>query len=137
MGAGIATNADAVWQDGYLAPSCKATGAVRSTFFQPDGYSLWQVDAELSAGAELRWDEDGHGDEAVHVLEGELEVDGLRCGPEGTAIVEAGAGACVRAISDARIVHFGPSAAAPPGNGLFGPPTDSGRGAHVVSVEEA
>ena len=67
MAAGVATNADAVWQDGYLAPSCKATGVVRSTLFHPEGYALWQVDAELSEGAELRWDGDGHGEEAVYV----------------------------------------------------------------------
>ena len=137
MGAGVMTNADAVWQDGYQAPSCKATGAIRSALFHPEGYSLWQVDAELSAGAELRWEADGHGDEAVHVLEGELEVDGVRCGSEGTAIVEAGAGACIRAVGDARIVHFGPASTAAPGDGLFGPPRESGRGVHVVSVDEA
>src|SRR3954447_3119514 len=114
MAAGVVTNADALWQDGYLAPSCKATGGVRSTLFHPEGYSLWQVDAELSERAELRWAADGHGEEAVYVLQGELDVDGVRCGPEGTAIIEAGAGACIRAITDARIAHFGPSSPAPP-----------------------
>ena len=113
MAAGVATNADAVWQDGYLAPSCKATGVVRSTLFHPEGYALWQVDAELSEGAELRWDGDGHGEEAVYVLEGELDVDGVRCGPEGATIIEAGAGACMRAITETKIVHFGPSSPAP------------------------
>jgi quercetin dioxygenase-like cupin family protein len=137
MGAGVVTSADAVWTDGYGAPSCTASGDIRSALFSPEGYSLWQVDAELSAGAELAWDVEGHGEEAVYVLEGELEVDGTRCGPETTAIVEAGAAAHMRALTDTKVIHFGPSSTTPPADGLFGPPSESGRGVHVFDIEQA
>jgi hypothetical protein len=137
MPAGVTTNDDAVWQDGYLAPSCKATGEVRSTFFHPDGYSLWQVEGELGQGAELRWDADGHGEEAVYVIEGELDVDGVRCGPDAAAIVEARASASMRATTATRIVHFGPSSTAPPADGLFGPPREPGHSVHVCTLEQA
>ena len=35
----------------YLAPTCAAKGAVASALFHPADYSLWQLSAELQAGA--------------------------------------------------------------------------------------
>src|SRR5687767_10155780 len=61
--------------DGYRAPTCEAAGTTRSSLFRPDGFSLWEIEAELDAGAELRWGTD-HGDEVVYVLEGTLSVEG-------------------------------------------------------------
>ena len=137
MAAAMATSADVVWEDGYQAPSCNATGRARSRLFHPEDYSLWQVDAELSEGAELQWDAGGHGEEAVFVLEGDIEVGGVRCGPESSAIIEAGVAASLRAVTNAKIVHFGPSSTDAPTGGLFGAPGDVGRGVHVLTLEEA
>ncbi len=123
-------------ESGYLAPSCKAEGTVRSALFQPDGYSLWELEAELGASSELRWDED-HGDEVVFVLAGELELDGAVCVPQTTVIVEAGVPATARAVSDARILHFGPATRDAPMDGLLGPALDVGRQVHIVGPEDA
>jgi mannose-6-phosphate isomerase-like protein (cupin superfamily) len=137
MAATVATNADAVWQDGYLAPTCEATGVVRSSLFRPEGYSLWQVEGELAEGAELRWAASGHGDEAVYLLDGELDVDGVRCGPETTAIVEAGVAVTMRAVTASRVIHAGPSSTEPPRDGLLGAAKDDGHSVHVVPLEDA
>jgi quercetin dioxygenase-like cupin family protein len=137
MAAVAISNADTALGAGYVAPSCEATGAVRSTLFHPDGYSLWRIDAELEQGAELRWGAARHGDEAVFVLEGELEVDGKRCGPETAIIVEADATACVRAVTATTVLHFGPSSIYAPTDGVFGPPAQEGHGVHVITLEDA
>ncbi len=93
-------------ESGYLAPTCRATGTLASARFHPAGYSLWQVSAELGAGAELRW-EGTHGDEALYVLEGTVEAAGQLCGPDGAVVVEADAAATVRAVTDTRLLHVG------------------------------
>ena len=123
-------------ESGYLAPSCEAEGAVRSALFHPDGYSLWELEAELAAGSELRWGAD-HGDEVVFVLDGGLELDGTVCDPQTAVIVEAGVSAIARAVSDTRILHFGPATADAPVDGLLGPALDTGRQVHVVGREDA
>src|SRR5262249_41906957 len=136
--AGVAiSNADTALETGYAAPSCEATGAVRSTMFHPDDYSLWQIDAELSEGAELHWGAVRHGDEAVFVVDGEVEVDGMRCGPETAIIVEADAAASVRAVKAVTVRHFGPSSIDAPSDGVFGPPVREGHGVHVVALDDA
>jgi hypothetical protein len=90
----------------YAAPTCSATGTMRSGIARPTAFDLWVVDAVLAAGAELHWGTD-HGDEAVVVLAGAVDVLGQSC-PAGTAIVvEAGAPATLRSDGPATIVHFG------------------------------
>ena len=123
-------------ESGYLAPSCEAEGTVRSALFHPDGYSLWELEAELAAGSELRWGAD-HGDEVVFVLDGELELDGTVCDPQTAVIVEAGVSATARAVSDARVLHFGPAATDAPVDGLLGPALDDGRQVHLVGRGDA
>ncbi|HWD25182.1 MAG TPA: hypothetical protein VG368_06930, partial [Acidimicrobiales bacterium] len=108
-------------QPTYLAPYCTAHGGAKSSIFHPESYSLWRVAAELDAGTELHWTE-AHGDEALYVLSGELELDGKKCGPEGVVILEAGVAATVRALSSVRLLHFGPIEIEPPTTGLLGPP---------------
>src|SRR5689334_7647453 len=114
------SNGPTALETGYSASTCEATGTVRSSLFHPDDYSLWQIDAELAEGAELRWGTVRHGDEAVFVLDGEVEVDGTRCGAETAIIIEADASACIRAVTDARVLHFGPAAVDAPTDGVFG-----------------
>jgi quercetin dioxygenase-like cupin family protein len=94
--------AGAELREGYDAPACAVEGPARSVRFQPDGFSLWEVEAELGAGAELQW-APAHGDEVVYVLDGELELDGSQCGPATAVIVEAGVVAAARATRDVRI----------------------------------
>jgi len=90
----------------YAAPTCSGTGTIRSGIARPAAFDLWVVDAALDPGAELRWGTD-HGDEAVVVLAGTVDVAGESC-PLGTAIVvEAGAPASLRSNGPATIVHFG------------------------------
>jgi quercetin dioxygenase-like cupin family protein len=137
MAAMAINKADAALESGYSTPTCDAVGAVRSSLFHPDGYSLWQLRAELDEGTELRWGAVPHGDEALFVLEGELDVDGVACGPETAVIIEADASACLRANTATTILHFGPASIEQPGDGVFGPPLKTGHGVHVVSLEEA
>jgi hypothetical protein len=89
------------------------------------------VVAELDAGAELVWDDD-HGDEVVYVVSGGLEIDGTRCGPESSVIVESGVATTARAEAPTRLLHFGPTDAAAPSDGFLGAPARDGRTVHVV-----
>jgi quercetin dioxygenase-like cupin family protein len=129
-------DADRVLQSGYLAPFCEATDAVRSMLFHPAGYSLWELEAELGAGAELQW-HDRHGDEVVFVVDGELGFDTARCGPNAAAIVEAGVATTARALTDAHVLHFGPAAPEPPSWGPLGRARAEGRSVHVIDREAA
>jgi quercetin dioxygenase-like cupin family protein len=122
--------------DTYLAPFTEANGAFRNSLFRPDGYSLWEVVAELGKGAELHWGE-RHGDEVLFVLDGEIEVDGVRCGPSTAAIVESGVRTVARSLSDARLLHFGPASPEPPSEGPLGPPSADEHGVHVIAPSAA
>ncbi len=116
---------------GYGAPACRLVrGRAHSSFLGPEGYSLWLVTAALDAGATLEWDPH-HGDEAVFVVDGELEVDGRRVGAQGTIIVELDARATVRAVRPSRIAHFGPTSIEPP-VGLLGAAHPDGHGVHTL-----
>ncbi len=115
---------------GYAAPR-SATGVRTSRRLSPDGYPLWLVVADLDDGAELRWDA-GHGDDGIYVASGELEVDGRRCPPGGAVIVESGVAATARAAGPTRVVHCGARDAAPPADGLYGPPAAGGHSVHVL-----
>ena len=65
----------------------KVSGVRSSKRISPDDYSLFLVVSELDDGAVVEWDT-AHGDEALCVLEGELDVDGHRCPPGGAVVVE-------------------------------------------------
>jgi mannose-6-phosphate isomerase-like protein (cupin superfamily) len=112
----------------YLAPTCSAKGAVASALFHPGDYSLWQVSAELQAGAELTWD-GAQGDEALFVVEGAVSADGRQCGPDGTVVVEAGASGTVRAITDTKLLHVGSTTRPSASDGSAVP------GMHVVDAD--
>jgi mannose-6-phosphate isomerase-like protein (cupin superfamily) len=121
---------------GWSAPCTTVVGTADGAFHGPAGYSLWLVRGTLEAGAELRW-EPGHGDEALFVLDGELEHDGRLAGPRSAVLVEANAEAVVRARSRADVLHFGPTSPTPPTDGPLGPAAEGGRGVHVVAPHEA
>ncbi|HUS60650.1 MAG TPA: hypothetical protein VMY34_00545, partial [Acidimicrobiales bacterium] len=72
----------------------------------PDAFPLWLVRAELAAGDVISWDVE-HGDEAVYVVAGAVEVDARTCPARGAAIIEAGVPATLVATGDARIAHVG------------------------------
>ncbi|HEX7097406.1 MAG TPA: hypothetical protein VF183_16080 [Acidimicrobiales bacterium] len=114
-----------------------APGSARCRRVSPAGFPLWLVVAELDAGTRLVW-EGTHGDEAVYVRAGELELeegrstDGRRCPASGAIVVEADAPAVVRATQPTTVVHVGPVDPTQPTDGLNGPPEPSERGVHVV-----
>ena len=125
----------------YPAPFCTASGVISSVFSQPAGFDQWIVVAELAAGAEIMW-EGPHGDEAMYVVGGQLQVGeakaraapgraGSRCVAEGAVIVESAAPATVRALEDTRIVHMGSVLPDVPTDGPLGPPARHGHGVHV------
>jgi quercetin dioxygenase-like cupin family protein len=121
---------------GYAVPHCSVEGGARSALFHPEGYSLWQVTATIDAGSSLRW-EDPHGDEALFVVSGAVEVAGQSATTFGCVIVESGVTATVRALETTRLVHFGPAEVAVPSDGLLGPPDQEGHGVHVIDEDEA
>jgi mannose-6-phosphate isomerase-like protein (cupin superfamily) len=124
------------FENGYRAPACEADGPAQSTLFQPEGYSLWEVEAELGTGAELRWSSQ-HGDEVLFILDGAMEVDGQICEPKAAAIIEAGVAATARAVTPSKVVHFGPTSVNAPSAGLYGPAPTEGRRVHVARPDDA
>jgi len=107
------------------------TGLRASRLMSPPDYSLWLVLTELEPGATLTWTAD-HGDEALYVFEGELDVAGHRCPAGGAVIVEAGVPAVVTATTAARVGHYGSRLAEPPSGGPLGPAAPDGHRVHVV-----
>lgn len=132
IGLEIVRSEDVEASAGYAAPSCTAAGPVRSRRVSPDGYPLWLVVAELHQGAEVTWTQP-HGDEAVYVARGQLDVDGHgSCDRAGAVVVEEGAECRFRAVRPTRLVHVGPYDPVQPVDGLYGPPAREGHGVHVV-----
>jgi quercetin dioxygenase-like cupin family protein len=109
----------------------KVTGLRSSKRISPDDYSLFLVVSELDDGAVIEWDT-AHGDEALCVLEGELDVDGRRCPTGGAVVVEAGVACRAIAIGKTRVAHYGPTDPTPPVGGVLGPADAHGHGVHVV-----
>lgn len=109
----------------------RVAGDVRHRVVSPDGFSLWLLRAELADGATIEWPAT-HGDEAVYVLDGALEVDGRTTPANGAAIVESNVVTRARAVGPTHIVHLGPRDPAPPVDGLNGPPEAAGHAVHVV-----
>jgi quercetin dioxygenase-like cupin family protein len=111
-----------------------ATGRRWSKLLSPPDYVLWLYLVELDAGGSITWSTD-HGDEALYVFEGELDVDGRRCPAGGAVIVESGVPAAVTATTASRLGHYGSRGAAstagtsvhvvgPEGIATFGDPAD-------------
>jgi quercetin dioxygenase-like cupin family protein len=88
------------------------TGLRGARLLSPAQHPLWLVELELSGGGRLDWGEE-HGDEAVYVMEGEVDVDGRPCPAGGAAVVESGVAASLSAVTGARLAHFGSRAPSP------------------------
>lgn len=113
----------------YPVPAT-VTGVHESRLMSPADYPLFQVVAEPDAGARYSWS-GAHGDEALYVADGRLEVGGRTVGPAGAVVVESGAEATVRVTAPSRVIHCGSWDREPPADGLFGPPDPEGHKVHV------
>lgn len=122
---------DSSESDVYLAPGHVVTGASTSRLVSPDPYSLWLVTATLEAGSELHLPEE-HGDEAVYVSAGSLDVDGRTCPAKATVVIESRAHPVLRALETTTIVHVGPYDPAVPRDGLNGSVDEPGDDVHIV-----
>ena len=130
----------------YAAPRCSGSAGIRSGLACPVAFDLWVVDAVLPTGAELQWDRD-HGDEAIAVLTGAVEIGGEDCPVDTVIVVEAGALATLRASEPATVVHFGGAhqgarsrrdGRLPPGVHVIGPgPATGTRVAHPEGMVSA
>jgi uncharacterized cupin superfamily protein len=111
--------------------NCTATGVRWSRLGSPEDYPLRLAVTELDGGGTLSWGGD-HGDEAVYVIEGALDVDGHTAPADGAVIVEAGVATSARAVGTTRVAHFSPERSDPPVDGLYGPPAADGHTVHVL-----
>ena len=115
----------------YPAPFATCRGEVTARLMSPPTYPTWLIEADLADGAALQWP-DRHGDEAVYVVSGALDVAGRICPADGCVVVEAGVAASARAVGSTRVVHVGPFDADQPTDGLYGAPVPHGHQVHVV-----
>ena len=125
------TPAEATARDHHLAPTCDADGPVESRRVSPEEASLWLVTTTLPHGTTLCWSGE-HGDEALHVTEGSLAVDGRECPTGGAVVIEAGVATRARAEGPTRVIHLGPRDPTPPTGGLRGPAAPEEHGVHVI-----
>ena len=126
-----AINLDDVPASSTYAIAQDVSGVAWSKRVSPEDYALWLVVSELTDGGVMSWGSD-HGDEAVCVIEGALDVDGRRCPAGGAVVVESGAACTATAVGPTRVAHYGPTDSTPPTDGLLGPPQADGHGVHVV-----
>src|SRR5262245_31259767 len=101
------------------------TGLRWSKLLSPPDYTLWLYLVELDTRGAITWSAD-HGDEALYVFAGELDVDGRRCPAGGAVIVESNVPATVRATTTTRLGHYG---------ARVQPDPAPGSGVHVVGPE--
>jgi quercetin dioxygenase-like cupin family protein len=120
----------------YGAPTCTVRGDGHGQLFHPNDYSLWRVVGEFESGAELEWSTE-HGDEALYVLQGALEIGNTSAEQGTTVIIEAGVPVTIGIQRHTSVVHFGPISAEPPSGGILGAPTTEGRTVHIVTTEQA
>jgi len=111
--------------------SRRMVGRAAVTTFALEGYSLWMSDVELADATSIEWDA-VHGDDAVYVFRGAVDVDGRRCPAGGAFVVESGVVATATAMGPTRIMHFGSVDAGMVDGGLLGAPRADGHGVHVV-----
>jgi redox-sensitive bicupin YhaK (pirin superfamily) len=115
----------------YPVASCIVSGTFASRLVRPGSFGLWAVVTDANAGTELRWGGD-HGDEALYVLSGAVELDGVCCRAEDAVIIESGVRSTLRVVDEmACFIHFG-STASDAVEGPLGAPSTEGRGTHVV-----
>jgi hypothetical protein len=124
---------DATTEPGPDTP-CSYTARGRVTRERADlgDLSLWLETVLLAEGTELHWGQQ-HGEEAMYLTSGAVEVDGRPCPAGGAVVVEAGATPTLRASAPTRLVHVG-RVDAPPDRAAAEAVPASGRPprAHVV-----
>lgn len=98
----------------------------------PEGYSLWMVQIDGAAGSPVRLPT-RKGDQAIHVLDGALAVDGDRCVAGGTAVIESGARPSIELLDDSTLLHMGPRDPHVPTDGINGPIDGPGQEVHLVA----
>jgi quercetin dioxygenase-like cupin family protein len=125
------TSGDQAQQPGWAAPTVVLDGEASSVVLSPEGFPLWLVRGTLEPGSSLRWPS-AHGDEVLHVTEGEVEVNGRVCPTGGSVVVEAGVDTTLRATGRAGLLHFGPTDPTPPADGFYGPADPESHDVHVV-----
>jgi quercetin dioxygenase-like cupin family protein len=135
-GFSITRSADVEPSDAYAERGFGVEGSLSARVVSPADFSLWLIRAELADGTTLEWP-DRHGDEAVYVIDGALEVDGpdnrsVVVPPAGAAVVESGAPTRIRARGATRVMHVGPADPTPPTGGFNGPADPAGHGVHAV-----
>jgi quercetin dioxygenase-like cupin family protein len=118
----------------YPAPFCSAHGAITTKFSQPEGFDQWVVTAKLPAGSEVEWT-DRHGDEALYVVSGRVQVGDKVCVAGGAVVIESGAPALAHALENSDVVHMGSTEPVAPDSGPLGPPEQAGHGIHVIGPE--
>ncbi len=133
----ITLERDALSAVAYPPSTWDLRGPVAARLLSPPDISLWLYGLTVSAGSELRWSS-AHGDEAVYVLAGSVDVAGR---PEaaavaagGAVIVESGVAARVVATSDCQLLHFGSVFTEPPADGPYGAPWVHGHVVHAVGA---
>jgi quercetin dioxygenase-like cupin family protein len=111
--------ADLASSPGYEVPSAMFTGQAMTRFTAPEGYGQWINAGSVNAGSVLEWTSD-HGDEAIYVESGRVEVAGEICQEGGAVIVERGAQTRLSFLDDCSVIHFGQSDQTPPRKRLEG-----------------
>lgn len=116
---------------GYGQYGHRVDGGAQHRMVSPEGFSLWMLTADLDDGTTIEWPAT-HGDEAVYVVEGALEIDGKVTPTKGAAVVESDVVTRARAVGPTRVVHMGPEDRAQPVDGMNGTPAADAHGVHVV-----
>jgi quercetin dioxygenase-like cupin family protein len=127
----IVHRADVEPAPGYGDFGHVVTGSAQHRVVSPEGFSLWMLTADLDDGTTVDWPAT-HGDEAVYVVDGALEIDGRVAPAKGAAVIESDVVVRGRARGPTRVVHMGPRDPAPPVDGMNGAAATEGRGVHVV-----
>ena len=135
-GFSIVRAADTEPSNAFGARGFAVDGEVTARVVSPDDFSLWLIRADLADGTTIEWPE-AHGDEAVYVIDGALEVEDpagrtVVVPRAGSAVVESGVATRVRARGATRVMHVGPADGVPPTDGFNGPADPHGHGIHTV-----
>jgi hypothetical protein len=135
---------------GYEVPSVALSGVATTRFAAPDGFSQWALTGTVESGGVLEWGTD-HGDEALYLESGQIDIDGEICDAGGAVIIERGAPARLEFTTTSSVVHFGQGGEGQPSKRADGdpaqvhvvPPTGvrqlgaPGSGTHVTLFTEA
>lgn len=99
-------SAEDVHEEGRLGPGCRLDGRARAKVVSPSDYPLWLVTAAIEPGSTLEWGSD-HGEQALYVRSGRLELDHGSCEPGGVLVVEGDATLVARVPVATEVVQVG------------------------------